>query len=466
LQFYYDAQLKIARELLHKTQYDAAISILDEEIPKLEETKNYKSLGECINLKIACLFNKGDIQSVQPLLEQLKYCLLVSGHEDLQLNHLYHSANFFYYSGDIEHSIEYNLKVLEALETMPSHHYYPAVCHNLIGCYILLKELEKASYYIEKIYLIMNAAKHEQPIMYIHYMNTVACYLFELNKYDESYKLLKEVLAHPLLKQDSKHYATTINNIGVYYSRINQYQKADRYFTEAWSIIKEISDVQLKSRILNTVIESYEIMENYKKAYEYARIKNELLESEESRLQLDRLHEFALSTSKAALNLLAYTDHLTQVYNRHFFEEEAEKWLLEAQSDSSPLCCALFDIDDFKEKNNQYGYFMGDQILRHIGEEAKKFNCTGKLFIARYGGDKFIVLSKEPALFKQTMEHLFHTLQAIEILFEDQYLMFTISLGAVIVENVTDFTVSMLIQKADEELYKVKINGKNALRVV
>lgn len=466
MQFYYDAQLKVARELFHKTQYDIAISILDEEIPKLEETQNYQSLGEYITLKIACLFNKGDIQSVQPLLDQLKHCLLVSGYADLQLNHLYHSANFFYYSGDIEHSIEYNLKVLEILEDTPSHQYYPAVCHNLVGCYILLKDLEKALHYSEKIYPIMNAAKHEQPIMYIYYMNTLACYLFELDKYDESYKLLQEVLAHPLLKQDSKQYATTISNVGVYYSRTNQYQQADDYFTEAWSIMKEISDVQLKSRMLNTIIESYEVMQDYKRAYEYARIKNELLESEESRRQLDRLHEFALSTSKAALNLLAYTDNLTQVYNRHYFEEEAEKWLLEAQSDSYPLCCALFDIDDFKEKNDCYGHLLGDRILQQIGEEARKCNHTGKLFIARYGGDEFIVMSKDPILFKQTIEHLFSTLQASEILFEDKCLHFTISLGAVIVEDLSDFTVSMLIQKADEELYKVKRNGKNALSVL
>ena len=466
LQFYYDAQVKVARELFHKTQYDIAIAILDEEIPKLEEEQNYKSLGEYLNLKIACLINKGDLQAVQPLLDQLKYYLLVSGNEELQLHYLYHSANFFYYSGDIEHSIEYNLKALEILEAIPSHRYYPAVCHNLSGCYILVNDLEKAYYYSEKIYPIMHAAKHEQPIMYMHYMNTHACYLFELHKYEESYKLLKDVLAHPLLKQNTKQYATTLNNMGVYYARTNQYEKAEQCFTEAWGILTEMSDNHLKSRILNTIIESYEIMKNYKKAYEYARIKNKLLESEESSRQLKRLHEFALKTSKEALNILAYTDNVTQLFNRHYFEEEAEKWLAEAISTDAPLCCALFDIDDFKKTNDQYGHLIGDQILRHIGEEARKFHHAGKLFIARYGGDEFIVLSKDPALFKQTLEHLFHTLQAIEVMYEDHYVMFTISLGAAIVEDLSDLTISMLIQKADKELYRIKRNGKNALRVV
>lgn len=466
MQFYYEAQLKVARELFHKTQYDIAISILDEEIPKIEEEQNYRLLSEYLNLKIACLFNKGDVNSVEPLLKQLEASLSMGGAEDLEVNYLYHSANFFHSSGDEDRSLEYNLKALEILETNPSHLFYPAVCLNISGSYLLRKDLEKAIYYSEKVYPLMMAAKHDRPIMYIHYMNTHACYLFELKRYEESYEMLKNALNHPLLKQNSKQYATTLNNIGVYYSRTNHFQKADECFEEAWSIINNISDTQIKIRLLNTIIESYEIMENYKKAYKYSRIKNELLESEESRKQLERLHTFAIKTSGDALNILAYTDKLTQVYNRHYFEEEAEKWLQEAVSNHSPLCCAIFDIDNFKEKNDQYGHLTGDQILRQTGVEVRKFNEAGKLFIARYGGDEFIILSKEPVLFKQTIEHLFHALQAIEIPFEDEYLTFTISLGAVIIENLTDFTVSMLIQQADEELYKVKRNGKNALRVV
>ena len=67
-------------------------------------------------------------------------------------------------------------------------------------------------------------------------------------------------------------------------------------------------------------------------------------------------------------------------------------------------------------------------------------------------------------MFKQTIEHLSHALHAIEIPYEDTYLSFTISLGAVVVEDLTDYTVSMVIQKADEQLYEVKRSGKNNIK--
>ncbi len=128
LQSYYDSQLDVARELFHKTQYDMTLSILDHELPKIEEEGNQKALCEYLNLKIACLLNKGDVTSVEPLLEKFKYALTASGNKELQVNHPYHSANLFYFSGDSERSIEYNLKALEMLGDQHSH---PLLCRNL-----------------------------------------------------------------------------------------------------------------------------------------------------------------------------------------------------------------------------------------------------------------------------------------------------------------------------------------------
>ncbi|MGM9945217.1 MAG: diguanylate cyclase [Lysinibacillus sp.] len=464
MQSYYDSQLEVARELFHKTQYDMVLSILNHELPKIEEEGNYKALCEYLNLKIACLMNKGDINSVEPLLEKFKYALTVSGNKELQVNHTYHSANLFYFSGDFERSIEYNLKALEMLGNQHSHPLYVGICINLISRYLEKKDFEKADYYSKKIYPLMSSIKHESPLTYFYYMNTCAYYLFEQERYDEAYEVLNDVLMHPLLKDNTKQYAMTIINIGAYYTRTKQFEKANDSFKQGWAIIEKTSDLTLKTHFLTPVIERYEEMSDYKNAYEFSRIKNDLLESEESRRQLERLHEFALRSSTDSLNVLAYTDKLTRLYNRHYFEEEAEKWLQEAIDDKTPLCCALFDIDNFKEINNQYGHVMGDQILRQTGEVLKKFDCENELFISRYGGDEFTIFSKNVELFKQTIEHLFHALHAVEIPYEDTYISFTISLGAVVIEDLSDYTVSMIVQKADEQLYEVKRSGKNNVK--
>ena len=310
----------------------------------------------------------------------------------------------------------------------------------------------------------MSSIKHESPLVYFHYMNTCAYYLFEQERYDEAYEVLSDVLMHPLLKENSKDYATTIINIGAYYTRTKQFEKASNYFKQGWVIIEKTSNITLKTNYLTAIIDRYEEMADYKNAYEFSRIKNDLLESEESRRQLERLHEFALNSSKDSLNVLAYTDKLTQLYNRHYLEEEAEKWLQEAINHNTPLCCALFDIDNFKEKNDQYGHIIGDQLLQQIGAVLQKFDYENELFISRYGGDEFIIFSKNVELFKQTIEDLVHTLHAIEIPYEDTYISFTVSLGAVLIEDLSNYTVSMIIQKADEQLYEVKRSGKNNIK--
>lgn len=464
LQSYYESQLEVARELFHKTQFDMVLSILDNELPKIEEEGNQKALCDYLNLKIACLLNKGDVNSAEPLLEKFKEALTTIDNKELQVNHAYHTANLFHLSGDSQRSIEYNLKALEILGDQHNHPFYVGICINLTSQYLKKQDFEKAQYYIKKIEPLMSSIKHESPLVYFHYMNTYAYYLFEQERYDEAYEVLSDVLMHPLLKENSKDYGTTIINIGAYYTRTKQFEKASKSFKQGWVIIEKTSNITLKTNYLTAIIDRYEEMADYKNAYEFSRIKNDLLESEESRRQLERLHEFALNSSKDSLNVLAYTDKLTQLYNRHYLEEEAEKWLQEAINHNTPLCCALFDIDNFKEKNDQYGHIIGDQLLQQIGAVLQKFDYENELFISRYGGDEFIIFSKNVELFKQTLEDLVHTLHAIEIPYEDTYISFTVSLGAVLIEDLSNYTVTMIIQKADEQLYEVKRSGKNNIK--
>lgn len=464
LQSYYESQLEVARELFHKTQFDMVLSILDHELPKIEKEGNHKALCDYLNLKIACLLNKGDVNSAEPLLEKFKYALKSNGNKDLLVNHAYHSANLFYFSGDIERSIDYNLKAYELIGDQHNHPFYVGICINLASRYLEKKDFEKVDYYSKKIEPLMSSIKHESPLVYFHYMNMCGYYLFEQGRYDEAYEVLNDVLMHPLLEENTTDYATTIVNIGICHALTKQFEKANTSFKQAWTIIEKTSDLTLKNNYLTTIIKRYEEMGDYKNAYEFSQIKNDLLESEESRRQLERLHKFALHSSKDSLNVLAFTDKLTQLYNRHYFEEEAEKWLQEAINYNTPLCCALFDIDNFKEKNDQYGHIIGDQLLQQIGDVLKKFNYENALFISRYGGDEFIIFSKNVELFQQTIEDLVHTLHAIEIPYEDTYISFTVSLGAVLIGDLSNYTIPMIIQKADEQLYEVKRSGKSNIK--
>jgi diguanylate cyclase len=91
---------------------------------------------------------------------------------------------------------------------------------------------------------------------------------------------------------------------------------------------------------------------------------------------------------------IAWTDSLTGVYNRHFFNEMLPRELERAQRYRHQLSVLLLDIDDFKKYNDTYGHLKGDVALRTI---ARLFSnqLRSSDTIARFGGDEFVVILPE-----------------------------------------------------------------------
>lgn len=87
----------------------------------------------------------------------------------------------------------------------------------------------------------------------------------------------------------------------------------------------------------------------------------------------------------------ARMDPLTGVANRRAWNEHVALRLAEAARDDEPLSVALFDLDGFKEFNDDWGHQRGDHLLVAVaqGWEAA---LRDEDFLARYGGDEFAVL--------------------------------------------------------------------------
>lgn len=85
---------------------------------------------------------------------------------------------------------------------------------------------------------------------------------------------------------------------------------------------------------------------------------------------------------------LAWRDSVTDLPNRRAWDEA-----MQARDDhfQFPKCIAIFDIDHFKAINDQYGHFIGDQVLKAIGRQLAASVRSSDL-IARIGGDEFAVL--------------------------------------------------------------------------
>ena len=88
---------------------------------------------------------------------------------------------------------------------------------------------------------------------------------------------------------------------------------------------------------------------------------------------------------------MALTDSLTGLYNRRYFEVYLQKLLHKNNDAKKKLCVLLFDIDHFKQVNDQYGHGVGDEVLKvfafRLQDKLRSFDL-----VARLGGEEFVVI--------------------------------------------------------------------------
>lgn len=99
-------------------------------------------------------------------------------------------------------------------------------------------------------------------------------------------------------------------------------------------------------------------------------------------------------------NESAYLDQLCGVYNRRYFNDYVRAFC-NSKSRTS-VTGVLIDMDGFKEINDCFGHDVGDEALIQFSEVLRR-HMNGIGFAARYGGDEFILLFKQPVSAAQTV---------------------------------------------------------------
>lgn len=113
----------------------------------------------------------------------------------------------------------------------------------------------------------------------------------------------------------------------------------------------------------------------------------------------------------------------------------------------------MFDCDRFKRLNDTYGHVMGDTVLRIIATTLEAVMPPNS-FLARYGGDEFVIVTKRRATDLIT---LFQAVQG-QVVEEAPHLCISISMG--IVESMPHETFSDIFVRADAALYEAKRQGR------
>jgi len=157
------------------------------------------------------------------------------------------------------------------------------------------------------------------------------------------------------------------------------------------------------------------------------------------------------------LKSLASIDPLTSSGNRRALDLELSKAISSQQREPHDMYLILFDLDHFKEINDDHGHAVGDQILITLCDLIKK-NTRVLDSLYRYGGDEFIIMPLNMNL-ETTLIFAEKIRKAIEVHEFNLNLPVTVSIG--VAEFKAGDTPESWISRADKLLYKVKSAGRN-----
>lgn len=176
-----------------------------------------------------------------------------------------------------------------------------------------------------------------------------------------------------------------------------------------------------------------------------------------NRLQLQEANE--------QLHEISRSDGLTGLLNRKTWEDSLIHEFKRFQRYAHTCTLIMFDIDHFKNINDNYGHPAGDEVIRQTAQLLK--DCTRDMDISgRYGGEEFTVILVDTDV-KGAMivaERIRKAIEESTVRYELHTLKYTVSLGlSELSPEIKSHT--QWIDSADKGLYKAKEGGRNLTRV-
>ena len=168
-----------------------------------------------------------------------------------------------------------------------------------------------------------------------------------------------------------------------------------------------------------------------------------------------------LRASRAELERLSVTDHLTGLNNRRRLMEALEDEVRRSRRLKHTFAVLIADVDNFKQYNDAYGHPAGDEVLKRVATVLREVTQDVD-FVARYGGEEFFVMM--PAIGASAAASLASRIR--EQLAQQRFLggAVTLSIG------VAEFPAhgdsgDALIAAADAALYESKRAGRDRVAV-
>ncbi len=177
--------------------------------------------------------------------------------------------------------------------------------------------------------------------------------------------------------------------------------------------------------------------------------------------------EEALRVAKKHAENLALKDSLTGLDNRRAFFDYGHRAFLQARRYAHPLSVIMMDVDHFKKINDNYGHWVGDQVLQALAEPLQTL-VRGIDIVARTGGEEFAFILPETGLDEaaRLAERLRAAVENIQVAVKDldKVIRITASLGVAACGK-SDENLEEVLTRADDALYVAKKKGRNQVKV-
>jgi diguanylate cyclase (GGDEF)-like protein len=184
--------------------------------------------------------------------------------------------------------------------------------------------------------------------------------------------------------------------------------------------------------------------ENLKRANRLSEARNAELEAAKARIEHNALH-----------------DSLTGLPNRRYLDDILKRHAARCALSGRQLALLHIDLDRFKQINDTLGHAAGDAMLIHASEVLKS-NIRAEDFVARIGGDEFVVVCTADggnAQLSGLADRVIETMRQ-PVMYEGHECRFGVSVG-IAVETGAQVDPQRLLINADIALYRAKSRGRN-----
>ncbi len=175
----------------------------------------------------------------------------------------------------------------------------------------------------------------------------------------------------------------------------------------------------------------------------------------------DKLQQFANMLEN--IENKSQKDPLTELYNRCYLDEMLQSYEDNFIAHELNYAVLFFDIDGFKNINDQFGHLAGDRVLELFAAILQKNSRTSDV-VGRYGGDEFLILMRNTNLdiAKDIALRICRAIKHETFVFEGQKIDVTTSIG--VADRMSHHHKQEVLQAADGLLYQAKEGGRNQVR--